>query len=429
MSEFNTTQCKRSLETGPETTSTKQRISLSRRKTRQKKECGQSSSQQELRHKEQDKHYKHDSEDLPFESTYPVKKEKPDQITSLNLTASPSIPESSTSLQETSLTIENMDLSNGDFIIDSDIGYTISNTMLSTQEFPESNNYKSSLKDTLKHDCKTEEEAEVKLEYKNETDGDVKVKYEVKEETFSDVEFKHKVKEDQNCDIKVDFEEKYECPICDVDLTFITSTEIRQEHVMGCISSAEYTQETSICSVCNRDITYLTINQRQKHANRCLDGSSVTTYNRSSSNDFATQQPIFINKLQRLPKSTREEDKHDELYQATLAMSKSLQKPDKKAKIELDEANIWSNQESRLEASHQLSILLDAQNEIRMSIQSEREISIGSIGPSTILTMPTLLLSRSPSINFWGLAALEDMEPSIYNCAFLGQSINASKEK
>lgn len=430
MSKFNTTQCKRSIEK----TNTKQRISLSRRKTRQKKESDNSSLQQELHRNGQDIQQVYDPEDLPFGSTYPVKlEEEMEQITTCDVIVPPSIPESLTLLQETNSTIENMNSINANLMDDSSIDDIMSDPVLSTQDFSENVNQRSTLTDFLKH----EYEVKGKAEYKNETDNDVKtdvkiknevkeeifndvkIKYEIKEETCNDLEFK--VKEDQDYDIKVNCEEKYECPVCDVDLTFIISVELRQEHVMDCIASAQYKQEASMCIVCNQDITHLTINQRQQHVNRCLDGPTVTRYKRDTSNDFATTQPVFLNKRQKLPKPTREEDKLDDLYQATLVMSKSLQKPDKKVKIELDEANIWSNQESRQEASRQLSLLLDAQNEMHMSRQSEREASIGSLASSTMITVPTLILSQSASIDFWELAGLKDVDPLIYNCEFLSK--------
>lgn len=414
----------------------KQRISLSLRKTRQKKQVADSSQQKDLNQNLDDLKHKSEIHDKPFVSTYHVKGSKQYQDDFLDRVEL--LPDLACSLKQknTVQCVKLEDLDNDKATaLDQSLKYKVSSSRVSsTLTSEESNVLRPTRTDTIKieqncpvsnkHEYPRKEEAAslntVKRGAKEKASSSNTIKYEAKEETYHFNTIKHETKEKahNNKPIKHELEEEYNCPICNIGLAYITSTEFRQKHVEDCISSAQYVEQVfDGCVICNQELSYLDLNQKQKHINRCLDGPTATRYN-NSSDDFAA--PIFVYRNnQKILKPTRADDKHDELYQATLAMSKSLQKPDKKVKIEMNEANIWSDHKSRQEASQNLCQLLDAKNEVAMARQSEREVSIGYLDSSSVYTLPTLLSCHSLPVNFWEIAGLQDVNPLLLTSSFL----------
>ncbi|KAI8094792.1 hypothetical protein BDF21DRAFT_395197 [Thamnidium elegans] len=223
---------------------------------------------------------------------------------------------------------------------------------------------------------------------------------------------------------------EYACPICKIDLSFNT-TEFRQTHMEECISSLNHAEQViEGCIICGKELVQFSLHQKEVHLNRCLDNSTVYTYQKDfntvdtdqnpnafvvtdteSDTDFSTK--YIISKINQR-RVTKNEDKNDELYQTTLALSKSLNKVDKKVKIEMNEANIWSNQESRAQANNKLFETFQLEDERHLNQQTEREVSIGFLKPSKLFTDNT-------SASYWELASLPDCNPAMFTCLFLNK--------
>lgn len=223
---------------------------------------------------------------------------------------------------------------------------------------------------------------------------------------------------------------EYACPICKIDLSFNT-TEFRQTHIEGCISSSNHVEQViEGCIICGKELVQFSLHQKEVHLNKCLDSPTTDSYQKDfgmvdtdqsynafvamdteSDADFSTK---YIISKSNQPRVTKDEDKNDELYQTTLALSKSLNKVDKKGKIEMNEANIWSNQESRAQASNKLFEAFQVEDERQLIQQTEREVSIGYLKPSKLFT-------GNPSASYWELASLPDCNPAIFTCLFLNK--------
>jgi hypothetical protein len=73
--------------------------------------------------------------------------------------------------------------------------------------------------------------------------------------------------------------EEYACPICEIDLTNIKFSYLRQNHVESCISSSptikaeldEEILEFDDCIFCAKKLSHFNSKQRQVHLNNCLD--------------------------------------------------------------------------------------------------------------------------------------------------------------
>ncbi|GAA5797809.1 hypothetical protein HPULCUR_003204 [Helicostylum pulchrum] len=223
---------------------------------------------------------------------------------------------------------------------------------------------------------------------------------------------------------------EYACPICKIDLSFNT-TEFRQTHIEECISSLNHVEQViEGCIICGKELAQFSLHQKEVHLNKCLDSSNIDKYQKDfnmmdtdqnhnafgamdteSDADFSTK--YIISKINQR-RVTKNEDKNDELYQTTLALSKSLNKVDKKVKIEMNEANIWSNQESRVQASNKLFETFQVEDERQLIQQTEREVSIGYLKPSKLSTY-------NPRASYWELASLPDCNPEIFTCLFLNK--------
>ncbi|KAI9357435.1 hypothetical protein BD770DRAFT_388719 [Pilaira anomala] len=309
--------------------------------------------------------------------------------------------------------------------------------MNSTQDYFSAKQEFSNVKecDSLKqvyNDFKQEDFRNVKPEYntiKND-DSNVKEEFNYVKEEFSSFTINTQQEEPLK-------EETYACPICQVDLTS-DAPEIRQTHVEECIGTSSQVEEQVLegCFICGKELGFLDLHQRQVHLNKCLDNNSQhdalkenTSYheffmnttrrhqpksfihthqnNTQEDDDFSTKH-IISNQRWISKKDEREADKNDEMYQTTLVLSKSIAKVDKKPKIELNEANIWSNEESKTQASHKLIEVLQD------SFMQQSEVSVGCMQPSKVVT------SVEPK-GYWDLASLERLNPALFTCLFLNK--------
>ncbi|GAA5807200.1 hypothetical protein MFLAVUS_000555 [Mucor flavus] len=254
-----------------------------------------------------------------------------------------------------------------------------------------------------------------------------------KDESLSPLKAEEQFLEQQEIKYKqelMDNLNEYACPICKLDLSFNT-TEFRQTHIEECISSLNHVEQViEGCIICGKELVQFSLHQKEVHLNKCLDSPTTDPYQNDfnmvdadqsynafvvmdieSDADFSTK---YIISKSNQPQVTKADDKNDELYQTTLALSKSLNKVDKKVKIEMNEANIWSNQESRAQASNKLFETFQVEDERQLTQQTERQVSIGYLKPSKLFT-------GNPSASCWELASLPDCNPAIFTCLFLNK--------
>ncbi|CEG63436.1 hypothetical protein RMATCC62417_00579 [Rhizopus microsporus] len=66
--------------------------------------------------------------------------------------------------------------------------------------------------------------------------------------------------------------ETYTCPICEVDLTDINSSYLRQKHVEKCMDNpSDEIIDTLDCFFCGKALSHMNMARRQIHINHCLD--------------------------------------------------------------------------------------------------------------------------------------------------------------
>ncbi|KAK4521325.1 uncharacterized protein ATC70_011940 [Mucor velutinosus] len=109
--------------------------------------------------------------------------------------------------------------------------------------------------------------------------------------------------------------------------------------------------------------------------------------------DFSNQVIIHASRVPEV--NQRREDKLDDELQTALAISKSLQQSKRKLRItKLNErdwnaANIWSSEESRMNAMTRLDDMLFSQTQVDDYRQAQREASSVQLGPSRIIPTHT----------------------------------------